>query len=135
LVAALIAAPFCGVTFLCVGLPHLLVWWNHVPFDSAAWKATTHPGPRYDMSWELVHGNVLLGKTGPEVEALLGKPGEKDVFGDVPMMPKFSTPHFKRGVETWYYDLGAEKYESGLGAVLAVDFWGGKVFDVRKVVH
>jgi pSer/pThr/pTyr-binding forkhead associated (FHA) protein len=42
------------------------------------------------------------------------------------------------GDETWYYDLGVEKYESGLGpsgAVLAVDFRGGKVFDVRKVVH
>jgi hypothetical protein len=116
----------------------LQVWWNHVRFDSAAWKATTDSGTRYDMSWDLVHGDLLKGKAGQEVEALLGDPFTKDVFGDTPTMPKYSTPHFKRGVETWYYDLGREKYESGLGpdeAVLAVDFRGGKVFDVRKVVE
>jgi hypothetical protein len=90
------------------------------------------------MSWDPVHGDILRGRTPPEVEGLLGKPMTTDAFGDPPAVPKFSTPHLTRGVETWYYDLGNEKYNGGLGpsgAVLAVDFRGGRVFDIRKVVH
>jgi len=133
------------VTLPCWGLPLFLVYGSlysegldHIPFDSAAWKATDDDEVRYHMSWDLVHGYVLKGKTPAEVEELLGRPMDKDTFGDKPTMPKFSTPHFKRGVETWYYNLGGEKYELSSGpdgAVLAVDFQNGKVFDVRKVVH
>jgi hypothetical protein len=133
------------VTLPCWGLPLFLLgqsvyreWRDHIPFNSEAWKEAEHLEVRYHMSWDLVHGNVLKGKTTDEVEGLLGKPGTKDVFSDNPTMPKFSTPHFERGVETWYYSLGAEWYEFSIGpsgAILAVDFKNGKVFDVRKVVH
>lgn len=120
-----------------MSLPTFLEWLHHAPFNSEAWKATEDSEVRYHMSWDLVHGSILTGKTPSEVENLLGKPMRIDVMGDKPL-PMFSTPHFKRGVETWYYDLGGERYAFTIGpsgAVLAVDFQGGKVFDVRKVIH
>ena len=48
-----------------------------------------------------------------------------DAFKDKPIMPKFSTPHFRAGVEIGDYSLGDEKYEWQIGpsgAVLAVSF-------------
>jgi hypothetical protein len=135
----LVVLPCCGVPVFFFRIePTLREWKARVPFDSDAWKATRDTEARYHMSWDLVHGNALKGKTTSEVEELLGEPGTKDHFGDSPTMPKFSHPHFERGVETWYYGLGGEKYDSGIGpsgAVLAVDFKDGKVFDVRKVIH
>jgi hypothetical protein len=132
------------VTLPCWGLPLFLVcqsvyreWRDHIPFDSAAWKETDDEEVRYHMSWDLVHGNLLKNKTPSEIEELLGKPMRFDVF-DKQGMPMFSTPHFERGVETWYYNLGAERYEFSIGpsgSVLGVDFKNGKVFDVRKISH
>jgi outer membrane protein assembly factor BamE (lipoprotein component of BamABCDE complex) len=90
------------------------------------------------MSWDLMHGGILKGKTPSEVEELLGEPMMKDTFRSDRALPMFDSPHAKRGVETWYYSLGNELYDSGLGpsgAVLAVDFRKDKVFDVRKVIH
>jgi hypothetical protein len=43
------------------------------------------------MSWDLIHGNLLQGKTAPEVEELIGKPMHTDTFGDTPTMPFFDT--------------------------------------------
>jgi hypothetical protein len=133
------------VTLPCWGLPLFLLcesvyreWRDHTPFDCAVWKETEDSEVRYHMSWDLVHGNILKGKTTDEVVDLLGMPMTKDAFDDKPTMPMFSNPHFKRGVKTWYYNLGNEMYELSIGpegAVLAVDFKAGKVFDVRKVTH
>jgi hypothetical protein len=136
--AALLTLPCWGVPVFCLTFPKYQEWSTRVPFDPAAWKATQDSEARYHMSWGLVHGDVLNGKTAPEAEQLLGEPMTKDVFQSASAMPMFSNPHVQRGVETWYYDLGGELYDPGLGpsgAVLAVDFRGGKVFDVRKVVH
>lgn len=135
---ALLTLPCWGLVlyFLCESVYR--EWRDHIPFDSQVWKETEDTDVRYHMSWDLVHGKILEGKTTDEVEELLGKPGTKDAFGDAPTMPKFSTPQFERGDEIWYYNLGGEKYEFSIGpsgAVLAVDFKNGKVFDVRKVVH
>jgi hypothetical protein len=108
-----------------------------VPFDSTAWKAAEDGSERYDMSWDLIHRRLLHGKTPPEVEELLGRPMTTDILR-VDQLPKFAATPFESGVEVWYYNLGGEKYEWGVGpsgAVLAVDFRDGKVGRVRKVVH
>ena len=137
-VVVLIVLPCCGVPIFCLTFPTVLEWSNRSTFDSDTWKTTNDNEIRYHMSWDLVHGGILKGETASKVEALLGKPGSIDTFDDTPTMPKFSTPHFKRGVKSWYYSLGGELYNPGLGpsgAILAVDFENGKVFDVRKVIH
>jgi hypothetical protein len=137
LAALFCGLPCCGCPLYQFSAPPILEWWNRVPFDSEAWKATDNPEARYHMAWDLVHRDILKGKTPDEVKVLIGSPMTKDVF-DHPMMPKFETPHFKRGVETWYYTLGSDLYDKGFGpsgAVLCVDFENGKVFDVRKVSH
>jgi hypothetical protein len=134
----LVTSPCWGVPLFCITLPAVLEWSDRVPFDADDWKATDDSQKRYHMSWDLIHGSILEGKTPSEVEELLGEPMTKDIVGNNPVMPRFKNPHVKRGVETWYYSLGYEPYDPGLGpsgAVLAVDFRKGKVFDVRKVIH
>jgi hypothetical protein len=137
-VAVLVTSPCWGVPLFCLSLPAILEWSDRVPFDADAWKATDDTEKRYHMSWDLIHGSILKGKTPSEVKDLLGEPMMKDIFKSDRALPMFDSPHVKRGVETWYYSLGGELYNPGLGpsgAVLAVDFRNGAVFDVRKVVH
>jgi hypothetical protein len=80
---------------------------------------------------------VLAGKSPAEVQELLGEPMITDSLGTDPL-PKSANPHFGSGADTWYYDLGGEKYDWSLGpsgVVLAVDFQNRKVIGVRKVAH
>jgi hypothetical protein len=135
--SVLLALPFLGVSLLCFTPSSVSEWAHSATFTSKAWK-DGDDSARYDMSWNLLHKEILAGKTPQEVEDLLGKPETRDVFDDNLPMPKYQNPHVERGVETWYYHLGPEKYNGSFGlvaAVLAVDFRAGKVFDVRKVIH
>jgi hypothetical protein len=99
-----------------------VIWWlNRVPFDSDEWKEA-EPDARYAMAWDLRAG-LLRGKTQEEVVELLGQPMTRKAGGENPG-------------ETWYYDLGGEKYQFQFDhpsdAVLAVHFVEGRVVKVWK---
>jgi hypothetical protein len=114
----------------------LLHFSNHKPFNPEAWKAAD-ASTRYDLSWDLIHGDVLTGKSQAEVLDLLGEPSIKQEFqlGELPLHGDGPAPP---GSANWYYDLGSEKYEFQLGpsgAVLIVRFESGVVTQVRRHVH
>jgi hypothetical protein len=131
-------SPIWVPLFFILVWPVMLHWWNSKPFDSSTWKSTKDSSVRYAMSWDLVYGGVLTGKTSAEVEELLGAPMTTDTGGTA-SLPKFQAPDFGPGVDTWYYDIWQTGYwwaDIGpYGAVLAIDFREGKVVGVRKVAH
>ena len=109
---------------------------NRKPFNSEAWKAAD-ASTRYDLSWDLIHGDVLTGKSPAEVEDLLGEPTNNDVVQSG-RLPLYDAGPAKPGSVVWYYNLGSEKYEFQLGpsgTVLIIGFENGAVAWVRKRVH
>jgi len=118
----------------CEVTPYLRTRANRVPFDSQAWKSAASEA-RYDMAWDLVHRDVLTGKTPAEVTELLGETESVETLQSG-KLPRFDPGPNGPGATIWYYDFGGEKYRWGFGgAMLAVDFRDGKVIQVRKVIH
>jgi hypothetical protein len=129
----LVVLPCCGLPTFCLSYPRLMMWWNRVPFDAEAWKAGEDRSARYDMSYHLIYGGLVDGKTAAEVTELLGRP----MTTDKRVGYTNSTPIRVYVVETWYYDLGEEKYVLRLGpngAILAVELTDGKVTRVWRAL-
>jgi hypothetical protein len=133
------ASFFAALCLFCLGScffhASIQMWMNRVKFDSEAWKAAGDVS-RYDMAWDLLHGE-LDGKTPGEVTELMGEPMGVETL-KANQLPMYSTGPAKAGTTVWYYCIGHEKYEFQIGptsALLAVDFENGRVVRARKIVH
>lgn len=78
-----------ALTVLAITVVATWTWWG-TRFDSAAWRANesrvgTGP-PRIDMIDNLLARHELLGRTRPEVVALLGEPEDTDYFSNFDMV-------------------------------------------------
>ena len=131
---ALIALPCCGCPVTCATAPYLRARLNRVPFDSGAWKQKEWPS-RFDISWDLLHRDLLIGKTQEEVAEMLG-PAEQSETLQRGKMPHYDPGPNEPGTVVWYYLIGFDRYEwiSDVDpAMLAVDFRNGRVIRTRKI--
>lgn len=107
------------------------MWWSRVPFDSEVWKASEDWSARHDMSYDLIYGSILEGKSAAEVTELLSSP----MTPNKRVTYTNSTPIRAHVVETWLYFIGSVTYALGIGpssAFLELEITDGKVTSVRK---